>query len=511
MSLRKLFMVLSGAVLMVPALAFAATSVTIGPSALVTSPIQLGAASAPTALFSFSINQTAAETLSSVSVTVNNNASSVVGSHLAAVSVYKDGGNGTFESGTDMLAGTQTTVAVGAPTVVATTANNSIDASGSKFFITLQTSGSWSVAPADSITVTLNTNGIATSVNSPTTAAVTTSTITATTPVVVSGPMLSSVMAKNTGGTSAKEAGDSIELMFSATTNKPVINAVNLPATLTLSNSHSFLDGSGALGGSSWSVDGKTLTLTLSAGTSLPTVALGDTVSVNGSVITSLTGAPATGNKVISGSFATQSGNDDRDGDEDEHEHHACANSLLNGKLYKVGTDATVYLAAGCKLKPFRGAAVFHARGHKFQNITTLPTLPADVTISQKPVLPAEGTLVKGSDRTVWFVDKDGHRRGFVSGEVFAALGFNFKQVQTIADTDLSLITPSTNVDNGTQHPDGAIIKCGNSGTVFEVIGSMKFPFASLDAFQSRGHSFDHILLVDCGRFQYQQGAAVSN
>jgi len=315
--------------------------------------------------------------------------------------------------------------------------------------------------------------------------------------------------AVNSGGTAAKEAGDSVVLKFSEPTNKPAITAANVASVFTLNNSHSFLDGAGALGGADWSVDGRILTITLSAGTSLATVDVGDTVTVTVSgPITDLNNNPAAGSAVIEGSFA-QAGEDNGEDGDQEH-HHVCANTLENGHLYMVGTDATVYMAINCELRPFRGGAVFHARGMKFEHITKFDTLPANVTISTDPVLPAEGTLVKGHDKTVWFVDHEGKRRGFVSANVFADLGFKFDKVDEISDSDLSEIPTGDNVASDTQHPDGALIKCGNSAAVFEVIGGEQFPFANLDAFQSRGHSFDHILNVDCGRFRYLQGAPIS-
>ncbi len=197
---------------------------------------------------------------------------------------------------------------------------------------------------------------------------------------------------------------------------------------------------------------------------------------------------------------------DDQDGLAD---HKPCVNTLVNGHLYKTGTEATVYMSSHCILKPFRGQAVFHSRGLKFENITIFETLPIGVTMSDKPMLPADGTLVKGQDKTVWFVDNNGHRRGFVTEDVFKKLGFTFDKVQDISETDLAEIPTDTNVVDELHHPDGSLIKCGTSADVFIVIGAKKFPFANADAFKSRGHSFEHILQVDCGRFSYPASTTI--
>lgn len=425
------FLLVTGLMIAVPAIA--AITVNSGPTSLVTSPITAKASSAPIALFSVNLSQTDSESLSSVTVNIANNGSSTaVGSDIDLVSVYKDDGNGLFDSSVDMLSGSQSAVNIGTSTVVTTSANNTIGTSSSLFFVTLKTAVSWSdTAPSDSITVALPADGIVTSANSPTTTAVTTSAITAdttlpvitiapyaTTPVNTditvtastnegslnatshtftangnfdfvatdsagnvktttvtitnidkTAPTLVSAVAMNTGGTGNKEAGDSIALTFSEATNATTITAGNIGGILVLNNIHSFLDGSGALGGATWNASSTILTITLSAGTSTPTVMVGDTVTVSGGAITDLSGNAVTGTQTISGSFSGSTSGTSQSG---------CTNNLINGRLYQITGDETVYLAAACRLKEFKGQAVGRAKGGKFLNIITLSEKPAD-------------------------------------------------------------------------------------------------------------------------------------
>lgn len=490
--------------LVVAIAALATVIVNTGPTSLVPDPILVKASSNPVGLFELALSQDAGETLSSISVVVNNTASSTATTtDLASISVYKDNGDGNFDPTTDLLAGTQTVVNIGSATTVATTSNNSI--SGGKFFISLSTAVSWSdTVPADSVTVTLPADGIVTSANSPTITAVTTNTITADT----TAPSLTSVVAKNTGGTAAKEAGDSVELTFSESTNKPVIDTANVNTVFVLSNGHSFLDGQGNLGGAAWNITGTVLTITLSATgtatTTLPSVEVGDTLTIAGSVIKDLAGNLASGTKTITGSFS--SGGEDEEGQLGTH----CSNNLINGRLYKIGVNSTVYLAAACRLKPFRGAAVFHARGQKFQNIIILNSLEG-LSVSQRPVLPSEGTLVQGSGQTVWFVGPGETRRGFRTAAKFLALEFDFKQVKKISDQDLALLTEGAPIEESENHPSGSLLKCGNSATVFQIISGTRFPFSNANAFLNRGHAWESIANVDCGRFHYLHGAPIDN
>ncbi|MDP3993786.1 MAG: hypothetical protein U1C57_04040 [Candidatus Doudnabacteria bacterium] len=492
------------ALVAVPLGAYATVDVTAGPTSLVPDPILVKANSAPIPLFEFTVGQDAGETLSSVSVLINQNTTTTVsGSDLANVSVYEDDGNGAFSSASDTLVGTQASVLIASSTMVAITPATL--ASG-KFFVTLSTGAAWSgTDPADSITVALTADQIVSSTGPLSSTVATTNSITADT----SGSTLQSAIAKNTGGTATKEAGDTVELTFSESTNKPVITSVNISSYLTLNNGHSFLDETGALGGAAWNVEGTILTITLSGTTTstIPSVSTSDVVTVaDGSGLADIAGNPAAGAQAITGSFSgtTSDGGGTLPATK-------CANGLTNGRLYKLKGEATAYLAAACRLKPFRGAAVFHARGHKFQNIIELDSLPSNVSISQTPVLPEAGSLIKGKDATVWFMTKAGKRRGFVSAEVFHGLGFKFGQIKAISDEDLGTIAAEMPITTTGFHPDGALLKCGNSATVFQIIGGSKFPFTSAEAFQNRGHSFDNIISVDCGRFKYLQGAPVSN
>ena len=280
---------------------FGGSITVVGPNSLITSPTLIGASSAPLGLFEVSLNQACGETLSSMTVTVNKNGSNnVIASDLASLAVYKDNGNGTFNAVSDLLAGSQSTVNINSPTTINTPSNNTLD--GGKFFVALSTAASWSGnSPADSIIVTFPSNGIVLSVNSPTVTATTTSSISAPNTV---GPVLNSAIAQNTGGTAAKEAGDSVLLTFSEPTNKPTINSSNIGSVFSLSSGHSFLDGAGQIGSAVWNGSGDQLTITLSAGTSLPTISVGDTVSViTPSIITDTSENGATGSAIIGGTF----------------------------------------------------------------------------------------------------------------------------------------------------------------------------------------------------------------
>ena len=305
---------MSFAGVLVALVAFAAVNVDAGPTSMVPDPILVPASSGQIGLFEVTLSQDAGESLASVTVTVaDSGASGVSEVDLGAISVYKDDGNGVFSSTLDMLAGSNATVNIGATTTVETSLNNAIN--GKKFFVSLTTSGSWSDASPDRITVRLESNGIGTSAGLLVAGEVVTNTITADT----TNPTFDSAMAKNTGGTNVKEAGDTVELTFSESTNKTVVDKTNVDTFFDLSNSHSFLDSAGELGDAEWNVTGTVLTLTLSntsGGTStLPTVQPGDVVTLPGSVIKDLAGNVASGARSINGDFVSALDDEDNEGD----------------------------------------------------------------------------------------------------------------------------------------------------------------------------------------------------
>lgn len=613
---------LIAALLLAAAPALAVVNVTAAPASLVATSTTVNA-NTTVPLFSFSLGQDASETLTSVAVTVSNETGSTASSaDLAAIKVLK----GTeFSSATEI--GSNATVNLGSSTAIAiNSASNAIAAAGDKFFVALVTGASW--AQPDKVTVTLPVAAIVTSANSPAITAVTTAAISA--PITdTTGPVLTSVVATNKSGSIAGlEAGDYVTLTFGEPTNKPVIDATNVNSVLLLTNSHSWLDGVNSIGGSVWNTEGTALKLTMSSGNSLPTLLIGDTVTVTGSVIKDAMGNNATGSVAITGSFAVvdstapllksvvaynkAGGSETKEAGDyvvvtfneatnapaisksninsvlalnNSHSWldgagelgaavwndvktaltvtlsgatslptlaiddtvtiygsvikdvagNAATGSLAitgsfktetssdtddfgkecgvikNGWLYRIEGSDTVYLAAGCKLKPFRGAAVFKARGHKFQDIKVLTAAQtAAVTISNKPALPAGGTLVKGSKATVWFVTEEGKIKGFVSEKAFKRLGFNFGSVKTISDSDLSEMGVSSNIEEFSEHPEGTVLKCTVSTTVYMVKSGKKYAFTNPQPYLDRGHTWDSIANVDCQQFQYQQGTNIT-
>ena len=113
----------------------------------------------------FGITQDAAETLSSVAVTVVAESTAVSGD-FASLKVYKEDGTTTgFQSGEDTLVGTQTTVNVGSATTIST-GTTAIGGTETTFYVVATLAASPTDTNAFSVDVAAD--GVATSANSPT-------------------------------------------------------------------------------------------------------------------------------------------------------------------------------------------------------------------------------------------------------------------------------------------------------------------------------------------------------
>ncbi|MDT8318700.1 MAG: LamG-like jellyroll fold domain-containing protein, partial [bacterium] len=89
------------------------------------------------------------------------------------------------------------------------------------------------------------------------------------------------------GGGPGIQAGDTVVIRFNDATAGTTIDASNIDSALTLSNSHSWKDGSGAIDSAAWSTttySNDTLTITLSATTSAPTVDILDIITLDGTI-----------------------------------------------------------------------------------------------------------------------------------------------------------------------------------------------------------------------------------
>ncbi|MCK5416049.1 carboxypeptidase regulatory-like domain-containing protein [Candidatus Parcubacteria bacterium] len=145
------------------------------PASLLPSPgsgpsMMIGANSTDVAVIDFTLIQSAGESLSSVTVFLEDvGGSSLTAGDFSHLKIYQDNGDGNFGGG-DLLAGSSTLITIGTttPVTVTTSANNSIAGGGTTFFVTVSTGATWSDSDQDAVVFLMASDAIVTSASSPT-------------------------------------------------------------------------------------------------------------------------------------------------------------------------------------------------------------------------------------------------------------------------------------------------------------------------------------------------------
>ncbi len=117
--------------------------------------------------------------------------------------------------------------------------------------------------------------------------------------------ILTAVAAENTTASSTVDSDDTLVITFSEVTNKPTIDSGNIASIFSLSNSHVW----GNITSATWNAPGDVLTITF-AGTGSPTLAVGDYITILGTIADTAT-SPNTSVNIqsvnpISGNFSVQ-------------------------------------------------------------------------------------------------------------------------------------------------------------------------------------------------------------
>lgn len=158
-----------------------------------------------------------------------------------------------------------------------------------------------------------------------------------------------------------------------------------------------------------------------------------------------------------------------------------------NGTVIKLPTDVNLYVIDNGTKRSF---SLFVAQQRKINtaNVIAVSQTEFDSYITDKPMSPLDGTLVKGDVSAAVFLIQDTKKRP-ISGPVFAQRKFSFASVVTI---------PQHEIDS---YDQGAFVTPVNStliigetdGTVYQIDGDLKRP-VSYEIFIARGFSFKNIL-----------------
>ena len=194
--------------------------------------------------------------------------------------------------------------------------------------------------------------------------------------------------------------------------------------------------------------------------------------------------------------------------------------SLRNGILVKVQGSSTIYMVVNCVLRPFTSAAIFHAKGKKFQDIQEISSainlgigkaigdgddndstiiIPPSSTSTASSTLPnvsglPDGSVVKLPDSPTIYMVSGGALQPFTSAITFSLRGKKFSDVKTISQEQFSQMT----VGSPVSLPDGTVVK-GSGKTVFIIQNGQAQAVTSPGALSKRGKSFKDVKKISDG------------
>ncbi len=168
----------------------------------------------------------------------------------------------------------------------------------------------------------------------------------------------------------------------------------------------------------------------------------------------------------------------------------------------------TVYLIQDGQRLGFRDEAEYKSHGYNFDQVVSASDADKALPSSDSSIVKAlEGTLVLDSsdNRTVYMIGLNNTKRGFVSAEVFKALGYSFSGLPKI---NLSDYTVGPVISNSTDpHPEGALVLDGQ--TVWWVLNGTRQGFESEAVFNTYGFSFTKVVQSNAADMALSQGPLV--
>lgn len=181
-----------------------------------------------------------------------------------------------------------------------------------------------------------------------------------------------------------------------------------------------------------------------------------------------------------------------------------------DGALVKMPNSAAIFQIKGSQLRLFSEPQVLYSYGYSSANAKQ--ATDPDLALSTGAIMPfREGTLLKGSAATIYIVDDQSGtlvKRPISSWNVFVGLGYNKgSKVRVVNDSSLPPTTGSPVSSATAAHPDGTLIKIGD--TVYLIEGGTKRPIPSPQVLFSHNYTWSHVKSATNGDKALSTGAAV--
>jgi dolichol-phosphate mannosyltransferase len=165
------------------------------------------------------------------------------------------------------------------------------------------------------------------------------------------------------------------------------------------------------------------------------------------------------------------------------------------GALLQASGDS-VYLYSDFQKRLFPTADIFLSHGYQWDQVQRVTDYDLEQLITGPPMEFREGSLLKGSDDTVYCIEH-GRKRPFLSVEAFAGLGYKWQYILPVPDDALAGLETGPAITAGSRYPDGTLVQEANDKTVYRLENGEKRPFNTAQGFLSWGYRWDQVITLN--------------
>jgi len=143
-----------------------------------------------------------------------------------------------------------------------------------------------------------------------------------------------------------------------------------------------------------------------------------------------------------------------------------------DGALLNVKGNPTVWLIEDSLRKGIPSAGIFESR-FKWQEIIEILSVSIleEYEIGDNIKYP-DGTVIMGSDKTVYVVADNGKKRGITSAAVFEGLGYKWDNIVAVSEAELATYSTGNVISTTASHPSGTLVNI--NGTIFQIDSNYK-------------------------------------
>ncbi|MEK9130411.1 MAG: hypothetical protein AAB526_03400 [Patescibacteria group bacterium] len=184
------------------------------------------------------------------------------------------------------------------------------------------------------------------------------------------------------------------------------------------------------------------------------------------------------------------------------------AETISDGSLIKVASDAKVYLVTGNKIGHIVSPRVSSSYG-SYKNIKVVASL-AEYEVGEVVTKVMNGTLVQSATDTTVYVVTDGKKQHITGMTAFKGLGYQIKNIIKLIAAQMALYTEGNAITTTSTHPEGSLVK-STDGKIYVVEAGKKRAISGPTAFRLNNFLEKNILVIPVATMaKYADGEVVS-